>query len=84
MYSNCCCSCLFEAENIKIGQSFHKIYCNNIVNFQESTTTLNARTKKSRNLSYAAHIYIYMDVCLVSGHQSQRYSYVQHLLSSIR
>ena len=47
VYSNFCCSCSFEAEVIKIGQSLHKIYSNYIVNFQESTTILNACTKKS-------------------------------------
>ena len=26
VYSNCCCSCSFESEIIKIGQSSHKIY----------------------------------------------------------
>ena len=46
VYSNCCCSCLLERKIIKIGQSSHKIYSNNIVNFQESTTILNACTKK--------------------------------------
>ena len=47
VYSNCCSSCSFEAEIIKIGQSSHKMYmyCNNIVNFQKSTTILNACTK---------------------------------------
>ena len=45
VYSNCCCSCSFEPEIIKIGQSSHKMYSNNIVNFQESTTILNACTK---------------------------------------
>ena len=50
VYSNCCCSCSFEAEIIKIGQSSHKMYSNNIVNFQESTTILNACTKKSGDL----------------------------------
>ena len=34
VYSNCCCSCSFESEIIKIGQWSHKIYSNNIVNFQ--------------------------------------------------
>ena len=47
VYSNSCCSCSFEAEIIKIGQSSHKIYSNNILNFQASTTILNAGTKKS-------------------------------------
>ena len=50
VYSNCFCSCWFEPEIIKIGQSSHKIYSNNIVNFQESTTILNSCTKKSGNL----------------------------------
>ena len=50
VYSNSCCSCLFEPEIIKIDQSFHKIYRNNILNFQESTTFLNACTKKSGTL----------------------------------
>ena len=34
VYSNSCCSCWFEPEIIKIGQSFHKMYSNNIENFQ--------------------------------------------------
>ena len=36
VYSNCCCSSWFEPEIIKIGQSSHKMYSNNILNFQES------------------------------------------------
>ena len=47
MYSNSCCRCSFEAEIIRIGQSSHKMYSNNIVNFQESTSILNVRTKMS-------------------------------------
>ena len=42
VYSNSCCICSFEPEIIKIGQSCHKMYSNNIVNFQESTAILNA------------------------------------------
>ena len=57
VYSNCCCSCSFEPEIIKIGQSSHKMYSNNILNFQESTTILNACTKKSGNLLNAPHMY---------------------------
>ena len=49
VYSNYC-SCSVEPKIIKTGQSSHKMYNNNIVNFQESTTILNARTKKSGNL----------------------------------
>ena len=51
VYSNCCCSCSFKPEIINIGQSSHKMYSNNILNFQESTTILN---------SHAPHIYIYI------------------------
>ena len=58
VYSNSCCSCSFEAEIIKIGQSSHQMYSNNIVNFQESMTILNACTKKSGNLLKAPRIYI--------------------------
>ena len=37
VYSICCCSCSFEREIIRISQSSHKMYSNNILNFQEST-----------------------------------------------
>ena len=56
VYSNSCCSCSFVSEIIKIGQSSHKIYSNNILNFQESMTILNACTKKSGNLLNALRI----------------------------
>ena len=46
VYSNSCCSCSFEPEIIKIGQSSHKMYSNSKVNFQESTTILNAQQKR--------------------------------------
>ena len=60
VYSNSCCSCLFKSEIIKIGQSSHKMYSNKILNFQESTTILNACTKQSGNLLNASCIYIYI------------------------
>ena len=50
LYSNCYCSCLFEAEIIKNGLSSHKMYSNNILNFQDSMTILNICTKKYGNL----------------------------------
>ena len=50
VYSNYCCRCSFEAEIIKIGQSSHNMYSNNMLNFQESTAILNVCTKKSGNL----------------------------------
>ena len=49
VYSNSCCCSSFEREIIKIGQSSHKMYSNNLLNFQESTTILNACKKKSGN-----------------------------------
>ena len=58
MYSNYCCSCSYEPEILKISQLSHKMYSNKIVNFQESTTSLNAYTKKSGNLLNAPRIYI--------------------------
>ena len=59
VYSNCCCSCSLEAEIKKLGQSSHKMYSNNIVNFQESTTILNACIKKkSLEIYWRYHIYI--------------------------
>ena len=50
VYSNCCCSCSFEPEIIKIGPSSHRMYSKNILNFQESKTISNARTKIFRKL----------------------------------
>ena len=50
VYSNCCRSCSFTREIIKISQSSHKMYSYNILKFQESTTILNASTKMSGNL----------------------------------
>ena len=65
VYSNSCCSCSFEPEIIKIGPLSHKMYSNNILNFQESTTILNACTEKVWNLiEYTTYIYIYVCVCV--------------------
>ena len=50
VYSDSCCSCLFEPEIIKIGQSSHKRYSNNLLNNQESTTILNACAKSLETL----------------------------------
>ena len=60
VYSNCFCRCSFEPEIIKIGMSSHKIYINNILNFQVYTQTLNTCTKKSGNLLNAPRIYMHM------------------------
>ena len=59
VYSNCSCSCWFEPESIKIGQLSHKMYSNNILNSQESTTILNAHTKKvGKIIACSSYIYI--------------------------
>ena len=60
MYSNCCCSCSFEPEIIKIAQSFYEMYSNKILNFHESTTIVNAYTKKVWELTVYIYIYIYI------------------------
>ena len=46
VYSNSYCSSWFEPEIVKIDLSSYTMYSNNILNFQESTTILNAYTKK--------------------------------------
>ena len=66
VYSNCCCSCSFEAEIIKIGQSSHKMYSNKIVNFRESTTILYASTKKSGKLLNVSRIMHLLFYCVLS------------------
>ena len=62
VYSNSCCSC--SCEIIKIGQSSHKMYNNNIVYFQESTTILNVCTKKSGNLLNTSRMCVCVCVCV--------------------
>ena len=58
VYSNSFCSCSFEPEILKIGQSSHKMYSNKILNFQESTTILNACPKKFGNLLNTQRMYL--------------------------
>ena len=66
VYSNCYCSCSFETEIIKIVQSPHKMYSNNIVNFQESTITLNACTKNVWNLiECTTYVCVCVCVCIL-------------------
>ena len=56
VYFNCCCSCWFKPEIIRIGRSSHKMYSNNILNFQESTTILIACTKKTLETYWRNHV----------------------------
>ena len=60
LYSYSCSSRSFESEIIKIGQSSHKMYSNNILNFQGSTTILNVHTKKIWKFSYAPRIFDFL------------------------
>ena len=60
VYSNSCYSCSFEPEIIKIGQSCYKMYNNNRMNFQESTTILKAHTKNVWKLIVCpSYIFLY-------------------------
>ena len=79
VYSNCCCSCSFEPEIIKIGQSSYKMYSNNIVNFQESMTILDF-TKKPGNLLNAPRI---LESFLVDN-SFEGWSYVEWSISCRR
>ena len=61
VYSNSCWSCSFKPEIIQIGQSSHKMYSNNIVNFHKSRTILNACTKSLETYwIHQVYIYIYI------------------------
>ena len=64
VYYNSYCSCSFELEIIKIGQSSHRKNSNNILNCQESTTNLNTCTKKGMETYCIHHVYIYICVCV--------------------
>ena len=61
VYSNCCCSCSFEPEIVKIGQSSHKMYSNNILNFKSLRQFLMPVQKKVWKLiEFTTYIYIYI------------------------
>ena len=80
VYSNSCCSRSFEGEIIKICQSSHKMYSNNGLNFLESTTILNVRTKKVWKLIVCtSYIYIYCHPQTDSFVVSQLFSVARHV-----
>ena len=65
VYSNCCCSCSFKTEIMKFCQSSHRMYINNILNFQESSPILNACAKKSLESYWMHHVYVLsMSICI--------------------
>ena len=66
VYSNSFCSYLYEPEIVQIGRLSHKMFRNDIVNFQESTTILNACTKKVWNLIEGT-TYIYIKNVISQG-----------------
>ena len=68
VYSNCCCSCWFESEIIKIGQSSHKMYSNNS-EFSRVYNNFKYLYKKVRKLLNAPRIYIYWGsvICVFIG-----------------
>ena len=53
VYSNCCCRCSFEREILKIGQSSHKIYSNNIMNCYDNSKCL---YKKRLETYWMSHV----------------------------
>ena len=59
LYSNSCRSSSFKLGIIKISQSSHNMYSNNILNFQESTTILNCCTKKDLETYWIHHVWFF-------------------------
>ena len=57
VYSNCCCSCSFEADIIRIGQSSHKMYSNNILNFSRVYDNFKCLYKNSLETYWIHHVY---------------------------
>ena len=56
LYSNYCCSSSFEAEIIKIDQSSHKKYSNNIVNFWRVYNNFKCLYKKGLETYWSHHV----------------------------
>ena len=56
VYSNCCCSCSFEHEIIKIGQSSYKMYSE----FSKVYDNFKCLYKKCLETYWMLHIYIYI------------------------
>ena len=59
VYSNCCCSCSFEPEIIKIGQSSHIMYTNN-AEFSRVYDNFTCLHKNSLETYWRHHVYIYI------------------------
>ena len=79
LYSNLCGSCSFEPWIIKICHSSHKMYRNNILNFQVFQTILKlAQKKKYGNLlkTYRKYIYIYIFIYTHSHTHTHAHIYI--------
>ena len=87
VYSNCCCSCSFAPEIIKISQSSHKMYSNKILIFQVSMTILKCLYKKSletywRHHTHILYIYIYIYIYVYIYIYIYKFVYIFILLFS--
>ena len=60
VYSNSCCSRSFEPKIMKIGQSSHKMYSNNILNFQRQFWMPVQKCQETYWIHTHTYIYIYI------------------------
>ena len=84
VFSSSCCSCSFEPEIIKIGQSSYTMYSNNLLNFQESTTIVNAHTKNPVNFIVCPSYYNLIVCRLYYFLKTGQRSFVCALLNSFK
>ena len=64
VYSNCGCSCSFKPEIIRIGQSSHKMYSNNILIFSRVYDNFKCLYQKILELYWRHHVYIYIYIVI--------------------
>ena len=82
MYSNCCCRCSFEPEIIKVGQSSHKMYSNNILSFQEIGITVTFMYHHFFSLSSKVQIFISLSAFFLFYSVACQYGKVHHSAGS--
>ena len=75
VYSKCFCSFSFEPEIIKIGQSSHKMYSTNIVNYQVYNN-FKCRYKKAWKLIEFA---TYIKLCRLFNAKSDLFIYIKYI-----
>ena len=82
VYSNCCGSCSFKPEIIKIDQSSYKMYSNNILNLQVSMTIFNACTKKKVWKLIEFSMYICLStIYIIYLRASRKTGWLRHLIA---